>query len=99
MVDVDFILKLGYKCYKLKGGDYVPYSYNTLYSSANFNVMAKDGLSVYFFKTENFKEETPIIIGLKTKGKGVSYIQMPCDFKDLYYKSMENVPISKQIGL
>ena len=99
MVDVDFIISLGYKCYKLKDGNYVPYSYNTLYSASNFNVMAKDGLSIYFFKTENFKEETPIIIGLKIKGRGVSYIQMPCDFKELYYKSMENVPILKQIGL
>jgi hypothetical protein len=99
MVDVNFILSLGYKCYKLKDGNYIPYTYNTLYQSANFNVMAKDGLFVYFFKTENFKEEKPIIIGLKIKGRGVSYIQMPSDFEDLYYKSMYNVSIFKQIGL
>jgi hypothetical protein len=86
--DVDFILSLGYKCYKYnsKKNEYIPYTYKTLFDASNFNVMQPDGLDVWFFKTENFETEKPIVIGLQDVGAGVQYISLPKDLECLKYK-------------
>jgi hypothetical protein len=86
--DVNLILSLGYNCYKYnsKTNEYTPYIYNTLYDASNFNVMQPDGIAVWFFKTENFETEKPIIIGLKVVGVGVQFIRLPKDLEYLKYK-------------
>jgi hypothetical protein len=86
--DANLILSLGYKCYKYnsKTKQYIPYIYNGLYNASNFNVMQPDGLAVWFFKTENFEIEKPIIIGLKVVGAGVQFISLPKDLEYLKYK-------------
>ena len=80
--DVNQVLNLGYECYKFKKGKYVPYSYNTIYDATNYNVMQESGCTAFFFKTEDFETEEPIVIGLKIIGEGVSYLRLP---KDLEY--------------
>jgi hypothetical protein len=86
--DVNLILSLGYKCYKYnsKRNEYIPYIYNTLFDASNFNVMQPEGIGVFFFKTENFETEKPIVIGLHVVGVGVQYISLPKDFEYLKYK-------------
>lgn len=86
--DVNLILSLGYKCYKYnsKTNKYTPYEYNTLYDASNFNVMQPDGIAVFFFKTENFETEKPIVIGLQVVGAGVQFISLPKEFEYLKYK-------------
>ena len=86
--DANLILSLGYKCYKYnsKTNEYIPYIYNGLYDASNFNVMQPDGIAVWFFKTENFETEKPIIIGLKVAGAGVQFISLPKELEYLKYK-------------
>ncbi len=86
--NVKLIISLGYKCYKYnsKTKQYIPYLYNDLYDVSNFNVMQPDGIGVFFFKTENFETEKPIIIGLHGVGAGVQFISLPKELEYLKYK-------------